>query len=162
VVRSFNSACMAANLETQCLSDWVDHFELLSLEHSVGHRISDIDGYVVHRRRTGRLLGLMLVDIVPLRCRTTAFDQLVEWISRLGACAELVDSFWDLPNDFRRGHSAVEPTLRNRAVLARAAQEEAPVVLRCSPNRLRAKLAGKVLLMGMNRSGRLNRFRTAQ
>lgn len=160
-VGSFNAACVTAGLERSCLSDWSGHFKLLALEHSVGHQISDVDEYVAHRSRTGRLLGLMLADVVPLRSRQGAFDQLPGWIGALGACAELIDSFWDLPIDYRRGHSAVEPTLRNRAVLARAARAEAPAVLRHSPAKLRAKLAAKVLLMGMNRSGRLNRFRTA-
>lgn len=160
-VGSFNAACVTADLEVSCLSDWSKHFKLLALEHSVGHQISDVDEYVAHRARTGQLLGLMLADVVPVRCRTAAFDQLPAWIGALGACAELIDSFWDLPIDYRRGHSAVEPTLRNRAVLARAARAEAPAVLRQIPAKLRAKLAAKVLLMGINRSGRLNRFRTA-
>jgi hypothetical protein len=161
VVSSFNAACVTAGLEKPCLDDWSDHFRLLSLEHSVGHRISNIEEYVVHRCRTGRLLGLMLADLVPLRCRTDAFGQLAAWIGALGASAELIDSFWDLPNDYHRGHSAVEPTLRNRAVLARAARAEVPAVLRRVPVGLRAKLAVKVFLMGLNRNGRLNRFRTA-
>jgi hypothetical protein len=160
-VRSFSLACATANLEPACLRDWSEHFELLALAHSVGHQIADVNEYVVHRSQTGRLLGLMLADVVPMRCRTAAFDRLPVWIGALGACAELIDSFWDLPIDFRRGHSAVEPTLRNRAVLARAARAEAPAVLRQIPAKLRAKLATKVLLMGMNRSGRFNRFRTA-
>jgi len=160
-VSSFNAACVTAGLERPCLDDWSDHFRLLSLEHSVGHRISNVEEYVVHRCRTGRLLGLMLADLVPLRCRTAAFGQLAAWIGALGASAELIDSFWDLPDDYHRGHSAVEPTLRNRAVLARAARAEAPAILRGVPARLRAKLAVKVLLMGVNRSGWLNRFRTA-
>lgn len=160
-VGSFNAACLTAGLEKPCLDDWSDHFKLLSLEHSVGHQISNVEEYVVHRCRTGRLLGLMLADLVPLRSRTPAFDQLVAWIGALGASAELIDSFWDLPKDYHRGHSAVEPTLRNRAVLARAAQAEAPAVLLHVPAKLRAKLAVKVLLMGLNRSGRLNPFRTA-
>jgi hypothetical protein len=160
-VRSFNAACVTAGLEVRCLHDWSEHFELLALEHSVGHRISDVNEYVVHRSRTGRLLGLMLADVVPIRCRTETFDQLPGWIGALGACAELIDSFWDLPLDYDRGHSAVEPTPRNRSVLARAARAEAPAVLGQIPTRLRAKLAAKVLLMGINRSGRLNRFRTA-
>jgi hypothetical protein len=160
-VSSFHAACVTVGLERSCLDDWFDHFRLLSLEHSVGHRISSVEEYVVHRCRTGRLLGLMLADLVPLRCRTAAFDQLAVWIGALGASAELIDSFWDLPDDYRRGHSAVEPTLRNRAVLIRAARAEAPVVLRRVPARLRVKLAVKVLLMGVNRRGRLNRFRKA-
>lgn len=160
-VQSFSAACVTAGLEMSCMREWSDHFRLLALEHSVGHQISHVDKYVVHRCRTGRLLGLMLADLVPLRCRTAAFDQMAAWISALGACAELIDSFWDLPSDYRRGHSAVEPTLRNRVVLARAAQAEAPAVLRHIPTKLRAKLVAKMLLMGVNRSGRLNRFRTA-
>jgi hypothetical protein len=161
-VGSFNSACAKAGLEVSCLREWSGHFELLAFEHSTGHQIADIDEYVVHRSRTGRLLGLMLADLVPLRCRTSAFERMAAWISALGACAELIDSFWDLPIDYRRGHAAVEPTLRNRVVLARAAQAEAPAVLWHIPTKLRAKLAAKVLLMGINRSGRLNRFRTAR
>lgn len=160
-VESFTTACAAVNLEMSCRREWAYHFKLLALEHSVGHQISHIEEYVVHRCRTGRLLGLMLADLVPLRCRTPAFGQMAAWIGALGACAELIDSFWDLPIDHRRGHSAVEPTLHNRAVLARAAQAEAPAVLRHIPMKLRAKLGAKVLLMGANRSGRLNRFRTA-
>lgn len=161
VVRSFNSACVTAGLEMTCMRSWADHFELLALEHSVGHQISQVDEYVAHRCRTGRLLGLMLADLIPLRCRTAAFDRMAAWVGALGACAELIDSFWDLPNDYRCGHSAVEPTLRNRVALARAAQAESPAVLQHIPKKLRAKLAVKVLVMGLNRNGRFNHLRTA-
>jgi hypothetical protein len=160
VVRSFNSACGRAGLEMTCRQAWSGHFELLALEHSIGHQISQVEEYVVHRCRTGRLLGLMLADLIPLRCRTGAFDRMAAWVGALGACAELIDSFWDLPSDYRRGHSAVEPTLGNRVALARAAQAEAPAVLEQIPQKLRAKLVTKVLLMGLNRSGRLNSLRT--
>jgi hypothetical protein len=160
-VRAFRAACLAAEVETACLRGWSSHFELLALEHSVGHQISDVDRYVVHRSQTGRLLGSMLADLIPLRCRTASFDRVAAWIGALGACAELIDSFWDLPIDYRYGHSAVEPTPRNRAALARAARAEAPTVLRGIPVGLRAKLFTKVVVMGANRSGRLNRFRFA-
>jgi hypothetical protein len=160
-VGSFRAACLNADVEGACMSDWSHHFELLAFEHSIGHQISDVDSYVVHRSHTGRLLGSMLADLIPLRCRTALFDQMAAWIGDLGACAELIDSFWDLPLDYDCGHSAVEPTSRNRAALARAARAEAPAVLRGIPTSLRTKLLVKVFVMGLNRSGRLNRFRTA-
>ena len=159
-VTSFAEACTALGLETPCRQAWSAHFRSLALEHSVGHRISDIDEYVLHRCQTGSLLGLMFADLVPLRYRAGAFGRMAYWVGALGSCAELIDSFWDLPEDYRRGHSAVAPTLRNRVLLARAARGRAPAVLEPIPRKLRLKLAAKVFLMGANRSGRLNRFRT--
>ena len=159
-VRSFAEACAALGLETPCRQAWSAHFKSLAFEHSVGHRISNIDEYVLHRCQTGSLLGLMFADLIPLRHRADAFGRMAHWVGALGACAELIDSFWDLPEDYRRGHSAVVPTLRNRALLVRAARERAPAVLEPISRKLRAKLAVKVFLMGVNRNGRLNRFRT--
>lgn len=158
--RSFAEACAAVGLETPCRQAWSAHFKSLASKHSVGHRISDIDEYVLHRCQTGSLLGLMFADLIPLRYRADAFGRMAHWMGALGACAELIDSFWDLPDDYRRGHSAVAPTLRNRALLARAARRRAPAVLEPIPRKLRAKLAAKVFLMGANQNGRLNRFRS--
>jgi hypothetical protein len=160
-VKAFAEACAVLDLEMPCRQAWSAHFKSLVFEHSVGHRISDIDEYFLHRCQTGSLLGLMFADLVPLRDRSGAFGRMVDWVGPLGACAELVDSFWDLPEDYRQGHSAVAPTLRNRVRLARAARGRAPAVFEPIPPKLRAKLAAKVFLMGANRSGRLNRFRTA-
>lgn len=160
-VRAFAEACAVLDLEMPCRQAWSAHFKSLVFEHSVGHRISDIDEYVLHRCQTGSFLGLMFADLVPLRYRSATFGQMVEWVSPLGACAELIDSFWDLPQDYRRGHSAVAPTVRNRALLVRAARRRAQTVLEPIPRKLRVKLATKVLLMGANRTGRFNRFRIA-
>jgi hypothetical protein len=160
-VWSFGDACDAVGLDLQCRRDWAGNFRLLAVEHSVGHRIADIEGYIQHRTQTGRLLGLMFADLIPMRCRGAAFEALASWVGSLGSCAELIDSFWDLPEDYRRGHSALKPSVRNRAGLVRAARDRAPEVLRPLPARMHRKLAAKVLLMGANRSGRLNRFRTA-
>lgn len=159
-VTSFAEACGALGLGTECRQAWSAHFKSLALEHSVGHRISNIDRYILHRCQTGSLLGLMFADLVPLRYRADSFGRMAHWVGVLGSCAELIDSFWDLPEDYRRGHSAVAPTIRNRALLMAAARGRAPAVLEPIPRKLRVKLAAKVFLMGANRSGRLNRFRT--
>jgi hypothetical protein len=160
-VDSFADACDDIDLEDPCRRAWSGHFKALAFEHSVGHRISDVDEYILHRCQTGSLLGLMFADLLPLRDRVDGYDRIVRWVGSLGACAELIDSFWDLPEDYRRGHAAVVPNVRNRAALAHAARTRASLVLDPVPRRLRAKLTAKVLLMGINRSGRLNRFRTA-
>lgn len=147
-------------LEDLHRKEFVDDALSLAIAHAENPYDNSVKALTQHRLKLGRLFGQLFVDVVPEPLRLEGFGQFEQWVLSIGACSEVVDSIWDLPEDFRTGKTTVEPSLKNRAMLAYHAMPEARNIMKDIRPRLAGKLAIKAVLFGVNRSGRFNKYRT--
>ncbi|MDZ7744818.1 MAG: hypothetical protein U5K77_03640 [Candidatus Saccharibacteria bacterium] len=147
-------------LEDSHRQEFVDNSISLALLHAGNPVDSSVKSLTRHRLAQGRLFGKLFSDVVPDVCRTDRFEEFEEWVQVVGAVSEVVDSIWDLSEDHRTGKTAVQPILKNRALLAWHATPESMVAAKNMSPMLAGKLAVKAVLFGVNRSGRFNAHRT--
>lgn len=111
------------------------------------------------RRYEGRVFGQLFTDVIPKAYRTEQFDRFKEWLACVGSVSELIDSFWDMPKDAKQSNIQIEPTWPHRLALLAYAYPELKIIGKDVSPGIIGKLAVKTALMGINRSGKLNRYR---
>ena len=147
-------------LEAHHRTEFAEHAMALALLNVDTPADESVQALTEHRLALGRYFGQLFIDTVPNAYRTKGFELFAEWMRHVGACSEVADSIWDLPEDYRTGKTAVVPSLKNRALLGYYALPEATRVTAGITPKIAGRLAVKAVLFGVNRSGKFNKYRT--